>query len=53
MVAADRLEGSVRGKSELRRADCQVTPGRRKATDRATENKPPLYYPKGKGEKVG
>ena len=30
-----------RGKSELHRADCQVTPGRRKATDRATENRPP------------
>ena len=31
----------TRGKSELHRVDCQVTPGRRKATDRATENKPP------------
>ncbi len=39
-----------RGKSELRRADRQVTPGRREATDRATENIPPVS---GKGEKVG
>ena len=31
----------TRGKSELHRVDCQVTPGRRKATDRATESKPP------------
>ena len=34
----------VRGKSELHWVDCQVTPGRRKATDRATENKPPLGF---------
>ncbi len=31
-----------RGKSELHRADCQVTPGRREATDRATEKTPPV-----------
>ena len=31
-----------RGKSELHRADRQVTPGRREATDRATESKPPM-----------
>jgi hypothetical protein len=46
MVAAGREPR--RGKSELRRVDCQVTPGRRKATDRATENKPP-----GKGREAG
>src|SRR2546421_9784675 len=33
---------ACRGKSELHRADCQVTPGRREATERATENRPPL-----------
>src|SRR5690348_16142324 len=33
---------ACRGKSELHRADCQVTPGRREATERATENKPPF-----------
>ena len=33
-----------RGKSELHWVDCQVTPGRREATDRATENKPPLGF---------
>jgi len=53
-----RLEGrsgrfGARGKSELHRADCQVTPGRRKATDRATENRPPDAQAEGKGETVG
>src|SRR6266567_2429868 len=33
---------ACRGKSELHRADCQVTPGRREATERATENRPPF-----------
>src|SRR5881275_1274764 len=33
---------ACRGKSELHRAGCQVTPGRREATERATENRPPL-----------
>ena len=46
-----------RGKSELHRADCQVTPGRRKATDRATESRPPGRPSRegwqGKGETVG
>ena len=36
-----RVPRGIRGKSELHRVGCQVTPGRRKATDRATENKPP------------
>src|SRR6478736_4303461 len=44
---------ATRGKSELHRVDCQVTPGRRKATDRATENRPPVGQPAGKGETVG
>ena len=30
------------GKSGLRRAECQVTPGRREATESATESKPPM-----------
>ena len=43
-----------RGKSELRRAGRQVTPGRRKATVRATESKPPMAREgTGKGEMVG
>ncbi len=46
-----------RGKSELHRADRQVTPGRREATDRATESKPPMTRGRelegtGKGEMV-
>src|SRR5438132_14081045 len=41
-----RAECDGRGPSGPRkvrapRADCQVTPGRREATDRATENRPP------------
>jgi hypothetical protein len=47
----------LRGKSELQRVDCQVTPGRREATDRATEKRPPgtgTQVPgNGKGETVG
>ena len=46
----------LRGKSELHRVDCQVTPGRRKATERATENRPPRAAgrpTRGKGETVG
>ncbi len=39
----------LRGKSGLHWTRCQVTPGRCKSTDSATENKPPLV---GKGEKV-
>jgi len=31
-----------RGKSELHRAGCRVTPGRRKAMDSATEKRPPM-----------
>lgn len=35
-------KGAVcRGKSGLRRAKCQVTPGGREPTESATENKPP------------
>ncbi len=33
------------GKSGLRRAGCQVTPGRREPTESATENIPPVTYP--------
>ncbi len=32
----------VGGKSELRRAGCRVTPGRRKATESAAESRPPM-----------
>ena len=46
-----RTPQGVRGKSEPHRVDCQITPGRRKATDRATEKTPPAKA--GKGEKVG
>src|SRR5690606_21045187 len=43
-----------RGKSELHRAGRQVTPGRRKATAGATENRPPMAREgTGKGETVG
>ena len=53
-----RGHASARGKSGLRRARCQVTPGRcRKApTDSATENRPPMASVRrrtGKGETVG
>ena len=33
---------AVGGKSELRRAGCRVTPGRRKATESAAESRPPM-----------
>jgi len=43
-----------RGKSGLHRAECQVTPGRRKPTASATENKPPNGRKvRGKGEMAG
>ena len=44
MVAADCTAGAAQsdgGKSELHRAGCRVTPGRRKATESGTENIPP------------
>ena len=33
----------IGGKSGLPRAECQVTPGRRKPMASATESKPPVY----------
>ena len=48
MIAARGNPG--RGKSELHRADRQVTPGRREATDRATESKPPMARAKAKAQ---
>ena len=33
---------SIGGKSELHRAGCRVTPGRRKPMESATESKPPM-----------
>ncbi|TCK17528.1 hypothetical protein DFR30_0760 [Thiogranum longum] len=33
-----------RGKSGLHRAGCQVTPGRRKPTESAAENIPPMAF---------
>ena len=33
-----------RGKSGLRRAECQVTPGRREPTESAAENIPPIFW---------
>lgn len=41
--------GNPGGKSGLRRIQCQVTPGKRKLTESATENRPPQN---GKGETV-
>ena len=43
-----------RGKSELHRAGCRLTAGRREATESATENKPPMAPAgsTGKGETV-
>src|SRR6185312_7589960 len=42
-----------RGKSGLRRAECQVTPGRREPTASATESRPPMARKgTGKGERV-
>jgi hypothetical protein len=40
------------GKSGLRRAGCQVTPGRREPMESATENTPPKLERAGKGEMV-
>ena len=40
------------GKSGLHRTGRQVTPGRRKPTESATENIPPKFARTGKGEKV-
>ena len=41
------------GKSGLYRAECQVTPGGRKPTESAAENKPPrCFKSRGKGEMV-
>ena len=53
MRAAAFLRG-CRGKSELRRAGCRLTAGRRKATESATENRPPMAPAggTGKGETV-
>src|SRR5690606_24299020 len=42
-----------RGKSELHRAGRQVTPGRRKATARATESKPPMAPSASEGIRQG
>jgi hypothetical protein len=47
-----RFSSLKRGKSGLQRASRQVTPGRRNATESATENKPPALLGAGKGEKV-
>ena len=42
-----------RGKSGLRRVECQVTPGKRELMESATENRPPMILLNtGKGEKV-
>ena len=44
---------AIGGKSELRRAGCRVTPGRREATESATESRPPMAAcGTGKGERV-
>jgi len=40
------------GKSGLHRTERQVTPGRRKPTESATEKTPPTFVRTGKGEKV-
>ena len=45
------IAGIARGKSGLHRAGRQVTPGRRKSTESATEKIPPILI--GKGDKVG
>lgn len=50
VVSAKQLLSFLRGKSGLHRARCQVTPGGRKSTESATENRPPASV--GKGEKV-
>ena len=64
MVAMSGRKLGHRGKSGLHRVDCQVTPGRMRrelrATDSATESKPPSHREPvsgnrcgGKGERVG
>gem|GEM_PF-3241297 len=45
-----RIDGG--GKSGLRRARCQVTPGRREPTESATESIPPKRFGAGKVEMV-
>jgi len=56
-VNGNRLDGrciAMRygGKSGLHRTGRQVTPGRRKPTESATENTPPTFARTGKGEMV-
>ena len=41
VMVAGWPQGRLEESPSSTRADCQVTPGRRKATDRATENRPP------------
>src|SRR5688572_32050425 len=41
-TSEDRRRATAGGKSELHRAGCRVTPGRREATESATESKPPM-----------
>ena len=41
-TSEDRRRATAGGKSELRRAGCRVTPGRREATESATESRPPM-----------
>jgi len=48
--ARQSLNLVLRGKSGLRRAECQVTPGGREPTESAAESEPPASV--GKGEKV-
>ena len=48
-MRADQIIALLRGKSGLHWTRRQVTPGRRKFTESAAENIPPL---RGKGEKV-
>jgi len=38
------FKNEERGKSGLRRAECQVTPGRREPTASAAEKKPPRHF---------
>ena len=48
----NRWAVTPRGKSGLRRAGCRITSGRGDSKESATENKPPVTYVSGKGEKV-
>ena len=41
-ASVDRGRFGARGKSELRRAGCRLTAGRREATESATEKRPPM-----------